>query len=134
MTLNASQAVDNWYAAIKAADSDALRAAVTPDILVDYPAPDGLLPWAGQWRGVNEVQSFFKVVGEYLQVGAVEIEESFETDCAFITVLRGQWTVRSTGKQVQARVVNIFKILDGLIARYQVHNDTAAFAAALERQ
>lgn len=131
MTDRTPIAVENWYAAIKAGDWAALRAAATPDVVIDYPAPDGVLPWSGEWKGPDQLQAFFRTVGEHLSVERVDVTETFEAGDAFITVLKGRWTIRSNGRNVNARVVNIFKIKNGLIARYQVHNDTAAFAIAL---
>lgn len=132
MTDSTRTAVDNWYAAIKAGDWAALRDATTSDVVVDYPAPDGALPWSGEWQGYDRLQAFFRTIGDHLSVDRVEVTDTFETGDAFITVLKGQWTVRSNGRKVNARAVNIFRIRNGLVARYQVHNDTAAFAKALD--
>lgn len=50
-----------------------------------------------------------------------------------ITVLRGEWTVKATGRKVQTETVNMFTMRDGKVTRYQVFSDTAALGLGLGR-
>lgn len=127
------ETLDRWYAAIKSGDGDSLRAVMTDDIAVDYASPAGLLPWGGIWNGPDAATSFFATVAEHLEVDAVQPLETHMTGSTAIVMIKGRWTVKSTGAKVTARAVNVFSMRDGKVARYQVFNDTAAFAVGLGR-
>lgn len=129
----ARDTLDRYYAALKAGDKAALRDVVSDDIQVHYPAPEGLLPWAGDWNGFEGFEAFVATVGEHLVIDRVEPVEMHVAGDTVITVLSGQWTVKSTGRTVQTKTVNIFTLRDGKIARYQVYTDTAALGIGLGR-
>lgn len=123
--------LDQYYAALKAGDRDALRNLLSPDMQVDYYGPDGLMPWGGHWSGIDAYFDFLDQVGGNLTIDVVEPQQSIVTDGVAVIVLNGTWTVRQTGRQVSATVANIFTFADGRIARYQVFNDTAGFGVGL---
>lgn len=125
--------LDRYYAALKAGDGAALRGVVSDDIEVHYPAPEGLLPWAGDWIGFARFEAFLKTVAEYLVIDRVEPLAMHVAGDTVITVLRGEWTVKSNGRKVHTETVNMFTLRDGKIARYQVYSDTAALGVGLGR-
>lgn len=123
--------LDQYYAALKAGDRDALRNLLSPDMQVDYYGPDGLMPWGGRWSGIDAYFDFLDQVAGNLTIDVVEPQQSIVADGVAVIVLNGTWTVRQTGRQVSATVANIFTFADGRIARYQVFNDTAGFGVGL---
>ena len=66
------ETLDRYYAALKAGDREALRGVVSDEIEVHYPAPEGLLPWAGDWAGFDGFESFVATVGDHLVIDTVE--------------------------------------------------------------
>ncbi|MCY0148884.1 nuclear transport factor 2 family protein [Hoeflea sp. G2-23] len=127
------ETLDRYYAALKAGDSQALRGVVSDDIEVHYPAPDGLLPWAGDWIGFERFENFLATVGDHLVIDAVEPLAIHVAGDTVITVLKGEWTVKANGREVHTETVNMFTLRDGKIARYQVYSDTAALGLGLGR-
>jgi len=127
------ETLDRYYAALKAGDRVALRGVVSDDIEVHYPAPEGLLPWAGDWTGFDGFEAFIKTVGDHLVIDTVEPLSIHVAGDTVITVLKGEWTVKATGRNVRTETANIFTFKDGKIVRYQVFSDTAALATGLGR-
>jgi ketosteroid isomerase-like protein len=126
-----SDALDAYYAALKAGDAEALRAVVTPDIVVTYHGRPGLLPWTGVWRGFDAYRDFLSRVGAALEILAVTPVARIPDGDRVVVLLDGRWRARATGCQVAARVVNIFTLRDGRVAGYEVFHDTAALWEAL---
>ena len=127
------ETLDRYYAALKAGDRAGLRGVVADDIEVHYPAPEGLLPWAGDWRGFDGFERFIATVGDHLVIDAVEPLAVHVAGDTVITVLRGEWTVKATGRKVRTETVNMFTMRDEKITRYQVFSDTAALGLGLGR-
>ena len=125
------ETLDLYYAALKAGDRVALRGVVSDDIEVHYPAPEGLLPWAGDWVGFERFEAFIKTVGDHLVIDTVEPLAVHVAGDTVITVLKGEWTVKATARKVRTETVNMFTLRDGKIVRYQVYSDTAALAVGL---
>ena len=108
------------------------RAVVSDDIEVGYQDAEGLLPWGGTWTGFDGFRAFLATVAEHLVIEAIEVLETHVDGETAITVLNGVWTVKRTTARVEARVVNVFTMRGGRVARYQVFPDTAAFARGLK--
>ncbi|MCO6408646.1 nuclear transport factor 2 family protein [Hoeflea alexandrii] len=125
------ETLDRYYAALKAGDREALRGVVSDEIEVHYPAPEGLLPWAGDWAGFDGFESFVATVGDHLVIDTVEPLAVHVAGDTVVTVLRGEWTVKATGRKVRTETVNMFTLHDGKIVRYQVFTDTAALGIGL---
>ena len=123
--------LDRYYAALKAGDREALRGVVSDEIEVHYPAPEGLLPWAGDWSGFEGFERFVATVGDHLVIDTVEPLAVHVAGDTVVTVLRGEWTVKATGRKVRTETVNMFTLNDGKIVRYQVFTDTAALGIGL---
>jgi ketosteroid isomerase-like protein len=121
----------SWYAAIKAGDAAALAAVATPDLTITYSGRPGLLPWSGVWTGIAEAMRFFASVAEHLEVLEVTPIRRVTEDDSVLVILSGRWRARATGRQVAARVANVFTIREGRIAAYDVFHDTAALWEAL---
>jgi ketosteroid isomerase-like protein len=93
----------------------ALRGVVSDDIEVHYPAPEGLLPWAGDWTGFEGFEAFIATVGDHLVIDTVEPISLHVAGDTVITVLRGEWTVKATARKVHTETINMFTMRDGKI-------------------
>ncbi len=123
--------LSRWYAAIKAGDPAALADIAAPEVVVRWNGPHGLIPWAGEQRGVDAVLAVFRSVAEHLEVLSVEPIEKLEGDGKTLIVLAGHWRVRSNGRELKLRAANLFTFRAGKVAAYEVFPDSASFAAAL---
>jgi ketosteroid isomerase-like protein len=123
--------LDAWYAAIRAGDAVALAAVASADLRIVYSGRPGLLPWSGTWEGIEAAMEFFRRVAAHLEVLEVTPLRRVASGDTVVVVLAGRWRARATGREVQARVANIFTLREGRIALYEVFHDTAALWEAL---
>ncbi len=120
-----------WYAAIRAGDAAALAAVATPDLTITYGGRPSLLPWSGIWTGVAEAMRFFAAVAQHLEVLEVTPMRRITEADSVVVILSGRWRARATGREVAARVANVFTLREGRVAAYDVFHDTAALWEAL---
>lgn len=123
--------LDAWYAALRGGDLEALRAVATPDIRVWWNGPPDLVPWAGAHEGVDAAIAFFRQVTGHLDVLRTTVVERLETPEAVVVILDAHWRVKTSGAEIKAKAVNVFRFRDGRVAGYEVYPDSAAFARAL---
>jgi uncharacterized protein len=129
--MTADSLLDQFYAAIKAADTEALARCVDTDFVLHWQGT-GSIPWAGSWRGVAGLLDFFKRLDQHVQVLEIERLHSLSNDQVTVVLLRGRWQTRQTGEQITAMAANVFTLANGRILAYTVLNNTAAFADALK--
>ncbi|MGL4287958.1 MAG: nuclear transport factor 2 family protein [Phreatobacter sp.] len=128
-----SDILDRWYAALKEGDAQALAAVTTEDVSVRWNGPVGVVPWAGLWQGRTKVVTFFKRVGEHLEIVSMTTVHEIKTPEAVALVLDGHWRVRATGEEMQVRAANLFRFEDGRVASYEIYPDSFTFAQAIGR-
>jgi uncharacterized protein len=123
--------LDAWYAGIRDGMADAIRDVATPDIRVWWNGPRDLVPWAGEHEGADAVLAFFASVGAHLAVLNATVIERIETPSAIVLFLDTHWRVKTSGAEIRARTLNVFRFRDGKVSGYEVYPDSAAFARAL---
>jgi ketosteroid isomerase-like protein len=90
------------------------------------PGPQDKLPWAGHFRGKQEVANFFARVSqnlEFTEFAPVEMIEQGDT-----VMVIGKSTARSkkTGKIMKEDWVHVFEFNQGRLVFFQEYTDTAA--------
>ena len=130
---SAMETIDRYYELLAARDRDGLHKILSPDIVVTYWGQPDELPWAGTFTGLDGFDQFLAAVSELLDIVEVVRLRVVADDDAVVISCRGQWRVKATGEVVEAGMVNVFEVTDGLISAYDLHVDTAAFVAALNR-
>lgn len=126
------QTVQDIYAAFERQDVTAILAVVADD--VDW-RNDGVAskecPWNGNFSGKANVASFFKVVGENLDLPVFEVK-TITASGTFVAVhLRIEGTVRPTGRSLKNDAVHFWGFNSrGQVSSYRHYNDTAAELAA----
>jgi uncharacterized protein len=129
--MSSSLILEAWYAGIRSGMADAIRDVATPDVRVWWNGPADLVPWAGEHVGADAVVAFFGLVGAHLKVVRTTVVERIETADAVVVVLDAHWQLKSGGRDIFAKAVNIFRFRDGKVSGYEVYPDSAAFARAL---
>lgn len=122
--------IETYFERLLAGDREALRTMFAPDVEVHYHGPEGLVPWFGDYVGVDGYAEFTRRVNEHVSHFAVDWERPVVDGDTVVLLGRGVWRLAATGRDVHADTTNVFRIRDGLIAEYRVYNDTAAFAEA----
>lgn len=96
--------------------------------------PREILPWAGTWRGKEEIARWFQVLN-----GAVTYDrwEAFEYVAQRETVVefvRGAGTAKATGRRYESDIVRVWTFRDGKLARVRSFYDTAKYVEAMRRR
>lgn len=120
-----------FYEALTDGDWPAVQKLCTTGVSVRYHDAAQVLPWGGLWVGPRELRRFFDTVNGSLAVVSVTPVRRIEADDGAIVVLDGVWQVRRNRAEIRATVINRFVVSDGLIDRFEVFPDSAAFGLAL---
>lgn len=126
-----SDLLAGWYAALRAGDAGALRAALTDDARLDWHGAPGVTPWAGTHQGPDAVIRFFALVAAQLEILEVRERARITEGSRVAVQAEGRWRARATGREVRAAMCNVFTLDGGKVARFEVYPDTAAFRDAL---
>jgi uncharacterized protein len=88
------------------------------------------LPFAGTYRGKDQVAKFFNHLDQAQEVIQFEPQIFVAEDDKVVVTGQSIWLVKSTGQRYGNPWVHVFTIRDGKIARFQQYNHTAAAEAA----
>jgi ketosteroid isomerase-like protein len=122
--------IEAYFERLLAGDRAALRAMFARDVEVHYHGPEGLVPWFGDYVGIDGYAEFTRRVNEHVSDFAVDWEPPVVDGDTVVLFGRGMWRLAASGREVHAHTTNVFRVRDGLIVEYRVYNDTAAFAEA----
>jgi ketosteroid isomerase-like protein len=122
--------IETYFERLAAGDRERLREMFAPDVAVHYHGPEGLVPWFGDYEGVDGYDEFTRRVIENVEHFEVDWEAPVVDGDTVVLLGHGVWRLRASGVEVRAHTTNVFRIVDGRIREYRVYNDTAAFAEA----
>lgn len=88
------------------------------------------LPFAGIYRGKDQVGQFFRKMDESVETLHFEPREFIAEGEKVIVLGHGTWAPRSTGRRYESDWVHVFTVRNGKTVRYQAFSDPAQSAAA----
>ena len=123
--------VQRIYEAFGRGDIDYILDQLTDD--VDWAScPDSdIAPWHGILRGKGEVPSFFKALGETLQITEFTPLSFASNETDVMVVTRWGATASATGKALTMDIHHWWRFHDGQICFYRGTEDTAQTADLL---
>ena len=121
------ETVQRVYDAYAARDVDALLASLDDDFEV-YQSDQ--LPWGGRYKGRDGMMEFIKAITTYVD-SIVVAEEMFQAGNHVIVIGRSRGTVKSSGRDYEVRLVDVFELRDGKILSLDIYIDTPATLEAL---
>ena len=123
--------VQHIYEAFGRGDIGFILDQLTDD--VDWAScPDSdVAPWHGIHRGKAEVPSFFKALGDTLEITEFTPLSFASNETDVMVVIRLGGVVPATGKSVAMDIHHWFRFRDGKIYFYRGTEDTAAMQEAL---
>jgi uncharacterized protein len=95
------------------------------------PGPQDRLPWAGTFKGKQEIASFFARVGENLEFSELALREMIEQGNTVVVFGTTTGRVKITGKIVKYEWVLVFKYSEEKAVFVQEYTDTAAYVLAM---
>lgn len=121
--------IKQFYDAYLKGDRERLLSLMAPDIEWDVPPMPGIA-FSGKRRGREQVNDFFRLVGESQQLVRFEPREFMSTCDRVVVVGHNDWTVKATGARFGTDWVHIFTLRDKLVAGYRQFMDTHAVVTA----
>jgi uncharacterized protein len=106
------------------------------DLLADNctwisPGPKDKLPWAGTYKGKQEIASFFAEVERTLELTEFTPREMIEQGDTVVVLGTLAGRAKTTGKPVKNEWAHVFKFSQGKVVFFQEYIDTAADVLAM---
>lgn len=124
--------IEDYYRLLRERDRKGLLKMLAPDISVRFYGPEGSLPWVGEFTGAQGFEEFLNIIASHLDIVEIERLDSIADDRKVVVQSRGCWRSKTTGKNIYGDMINIFSVDHGKITRYEVYNDTLAFARGIK--
>ena len=90
------------------------------------PGPQDKLPWAGNFKGKQEIADFFARVAQNLDFTEFVPREMIEQGDTVVVIGTSSVRAKRTGKTIKEDWVHIFKYNQGRMVFFQEYTDTAA--------
>jgi ketosteroid isomerase-like protein len=90
------------------------------------PGPQDKLPWAGNFKGRQEITDFFARVAQNLDFTEFAPREMIEQGDTVVVIGTSSARAKRTGKTIKDDWVHIFKYNQGRMVFFQEYTDTAA--------
>jgi uncharacterized protein len=106
------------------------------DLLADNctwisPGPKDKLPWAGTYKGKQEIANFFAEVDRTLELTEFTPREMIEQGDTVVVLGTLAGRAKTTGKPVKNEWAHVFKFSQGKVVFFQEYIDTAADVLAM---
>jgi len=122
--------VQSLYAAFGRGDIAKIVAAMAPDAAWEVVGRSKDYPLFGARKGPAAVQHFFKQVSEIQETASFTPRDFHAAGDTVLVLGHYKWTVRKTGKPIDAEWAHVFTVKDGKVASFREFTDTAQFAQA----
>jgi hypothetical protein len=102
----------------------------TEDALVEIQGDEGALPWIGRKRGRSRVADFLRDVRAKTDPVRFDVTEILASDARAVIVGELATRIKATGKMIASDFAIILTVKDGLIARFQMLEDSFGVSTA----
>ncbi|MGO9485948.1 MAG: nuclear transport factor 2 family protein [Rhodomicrobium sp.] len=111
-----------------------------PTLIKDYiddnctwvaPGPKDILPWAGEFKGKQEIANFFMQVAQNLDFTEFAPRDMIEQGDTVVVIGMSSARAKKTGKTVNSDWVHVFRFDQGKAVFFQEYTDTAAAVLAM---
>jgi ketosteroid isomerase-like protein len=122
--------VQDAYAAFGRGDIPALLTLLTDDVEWAIPGPPDVLPYAGTFRGREEVERFFTLLARAVEYEQFEARDFVAGGDGVVALGYEKGRARPTGRSFEGHWAMVFVVRAGRIAAFRSYEDTAATAEA----
>jgi uncharacterized protein len=95
------------------------------------PGPQDKLPWAGNFKGRQEIADFFARLAQTLDFTEVVPREMIEQGETVVVVGTSSVRAKRTGKTIKENWAHFLKYHQGRVVFFQEYTDTAAFVLGM---
>ena len=120
------QTVQEAYAAFGRGDIQGVLNTVADNVDWFMSGPTDIIPFAGQYKGRDQVAQFFAKLGEAEEVERFEPREFIAQGDKVIALGNYRGRIKSTGRINDIDWVHVFTLRDGKIVGFRQNYDTAA--------
>jgi uncharacterized protein len=118
------------YKAFVEGDLSTFRELLHEEVEVTYAPTYAGIPWAQHsWRGRGEALQAVKLITDQLEFEVFEPDEFIAGNDSVVVLGHERCRVKTTGRVVEAKWVQVFTLRDGKISRFREYSDTAAWDA-----
>ena len=127
LTKKSVEVIAELYEALARRDLPAMMNLIDPDIIVSQTR---MLPWGGEYYGVEGVQKFFTQLFSYVE-SQLAVDEFVDAGDRVIVIGSTRGRVLATGAQFNLRAVHVWTVKGGRGIRFEPNVDTPKMLAAL---
>lgn len=120
------------YAAIPAGDLQTALDLLDPDVHITYYGVDAI-PYAGDYRGVNEAVAFFTTVGQTIAITEMEAWKFIAQGDDLATWGRQRFRLLATGYEWESEFAHIITLRDGRWLHFRDFMNSALTLQAFTR-
>jgi len=124
--------VQHVYENLKVGDIKALLNLLSDSIEWELPEIENV-PFAGKHRGHEQMGQFFASLVDAQEVQHFDPSEFIAQGDKVVALGHYAWRVKSTGREFGGNFAHVFTVHDGKVVRFHEYMDTAAAAAAHQR-
>lgn len=125
------QLVQQGYQSFEQGDLAAVLSNFAPDAELVYASPKESIAFAGTHQGLEQITRYFILNNELLEFEQLNLTDLFATGNKVVALGRARIKSKKTGKTAATEFVHVFLLEDGKVIKYQVFDDTAEVAAAI---
>jgi ketosteroid isomerase-like protein len=129
--LDSLQLVQQTYAAFGQGDLPGVLNNMAEDITWES-GYTTQVPFAGQWRGHEQILKFFATLNNTLDVQDFRIDDMISQGDTVIALGHEAARIKATGSEYRNEWVHVWKVKQGKVAEIKTYNDTATVAAAFQ--
>ena len=126
--------VQEGYAAFGRGDIPALLNLYTEDVEYVIPGAPNIIPYAGTYRGPDQVAQFFSLLADAVEFEQFEPQQFIAQGDSVVVLGRGRGRVKVTGHSFAEEWAHALTLREGKVTRFQAYNDTAAVVLAFTMQ
>ncbi|MBR0830748.1 nuclear transport factor 2 family protein [Bradyrhizobium manausense] len=104
---------------------------MTDDCTWITPGPRDKLPWAGRYKGKQEIAGFFAKIAENIDFSEFAPREMIEQGDTVVVLGSSAGRMKKTGKTSKNEWAHVLKYSQGKLVYFQEYYDTAAEVAAM---
>ncbi|MGV3587728.1 MAG: nuclear transport factor 2 family protein [Adhaeribacter sp.] len=128
-----TRVVQESYALFSQGAIQNLMELYTDDVQFIFPGPSEN-PLPGTYQGKEQVIKFFSLLNEHINYEAFELKEFIAAGEKVVVLGHERGTIRAAGQTYEVEWVQVFTLQNGKITHLQAFLDTAAIAAAFNKQ